>query len=77
MDVPAVRLKAIIEVEIDAGDYFEAAEHQRNLTAYLGEIQCRYPAATIKIKERRGPYRERPVEVREVRMRSGNMKHYG
>jgi hypothetical protein len=48
-----MRLRAQIVVDIDAGDYVEAAEHQSALQHYLEEIQERYPNASLSMRERR------------------------
>jgi hypothetical protein len=48
-----MRLRAQIIIDIDAGDYVEAAEHQNVLQRYLKEIQTRYPAASLTMRERR------------------------
>lgn len=49
----SMRLRAQIVVDIDAGDYVEAAEHQNSLQRYLAEIQARYPHASLTMRERR------------------------
>lgn len=48
-----MRLRAQIVVDIDAGDYVEAAEHQNTLQRYLKDIQSRYPNASLSMRERR------------------------
>jgi hypothetical protein len=48
-----MRLRAQIVVDIDAGDYVEAAEHQNILQRYLKDIQARYPEASLTMRERR------------------------
>ena len=48
-----MRLRAQIVVDIDAGDYVEAAEHQNLLQQCLKEIQVRYPDASLTMRERR------------------------
>ena len=48
-----MRLRAQILVDIDAGDYVEAAEHQNLLQQYLKELQVRYPDASLTMRERR------------------------
>lgn len=48
-----MRLRAQIVVDIDAGDYVEAAEHQSLLQGYLKDIQARYPDASLTMRERR------------------------
>lgn len=48
-----MRLRAQIVVDIDAGDYVEAAMHQSALRQYLEQIQARYPNAEMTMRERR------------------------
>ena len=48
-----MRLRVQIIVDIDAGDYVEAAEHQNTLQTYLRDIQARYPHASLTMRERR------------------------
>lgn len=48
-----MRLRAQIVVDIDAGDYVEAAEHQSTLQRFLQDIQTRYPGASLSMRERR------------------------
>ena len=48
-----MRLRAQIIVDIDAGDYVEAAEHQSALQRYLHDIQAQYPGASLVMRERR------------------------
>ena len=48
-----MRLRVQIIVDIDAGDYVEAAEHQNTLQRYLHNIQAQYPDASLTMRERR------------------------
>ena len=48
-----MRLRAQIIVDIDAGDYVEAAEHQNTLLRYLRDIKAQYPDASLTMRERR------------------------
>lgn len=48
-----MRLRAQIVIDIDAGDYVEAAEHQNTLQHYLRDIQAQYPDASLTMRERR------------------------
>lgn len=48
-----MRLRVQIVVDIDAGDYVEAAEHQSALQRHLRNIQAQYPGASLSMRERR------------------------
>lgn len=48
-----LRLKVQLELEIDADDYIQAADHQRQLEHVLADMQQLYPRARLIITERR------------------------
>jgi hypothetical protein len=48
-----MRLRAQIVVDLNAGNYIEAAEHQNLLQEFLKGLQNRYPKASLTIRERR------------------------
>lgn len=48
-----MRLRAQIVVDLNAGNYIEAAEHQSLLQEFLKGLQNRYPKASLTIRERR------------------------
>ena len=48
-----MRLRAQIVVDLNAGTYIEAAEHQSLLQEFLKGLQGRYPKASLTIRERR------------------------
>jgi hypothetical protein len=48
-----MKLRAQIVVDIDAGNFVEAAEHQRHLESLLEGIRTRYATAQLQIRERR------------------------
>ena len=49
----SMRLRAQILVDLNAGNYIEAAEHQSLLQEFLKGLQNRYPKASLTIRERR------------------------
>lgn len=51
--VPKMKLRAVITVEIDAGDFVEAAEHQQRLEGLLADLRAAYPHARLAFQERR------------------------
>ena len=48
-----MKLRAQIVVDIDAGNFVEAAEHQRQLELLLEDVKVRYATAQLQIRERR------------------------
>jgi hypothetical protein len=48
-----MKLCGQISVELDVGDYIEAADHQKRLEALLQQIRDIYPSATLAMRERR------------------------
>lgn len=48
-----MKLCGQISVELDVGDYIEAADHQKRLETLLRQIRDIYPAATLVMRERR------------------------
>jgi hypothetical protein len=48
-----MKLCGQISVELDVGDYIEAADHQKRLETLLRQIRDVYPSATLAMRERR------------------------
>ncbi len=48
-----MKLRAQIVVDIDAANYTEAAEHQRQLELFLEHVKSRYATAQLHMRERR------------------------
>jgi hypothetical protein len=48
-----MKLSGQISVELDVGDYIEAADHQKRLEEILRQVRSSYPGATLAIRERR------------------------
>ncbi|CAN7490118.1 hypothetical protein LJR164_003336 [Phenylobacterium sp. LjRoot164] len=48
-----MKLWGQISIELNVGDYVEAAEHQRRLEALLVQVRAAYPEATLLMRERR------------------------
>jgi hypothetical protein len=49
-----MRLRAELEIEIDAEDFVQAADHQRRVEDLIQVLQADYPQATFEVRERRG-----------------------
>jgi hypothetical protein len=63
----SMRLRAQILVDLNAGNYIEAAEHQSLLQEFLKGLQDRYPRASLTIRERRERRGDAVVLVAEAR----------
>jgi len=48
-----MKLCGQISVELNVGDYIEAADHQRRLEEILRQVRSAYPDATLAMRERR------------------------
>jgi hypothetical protein len=48
-----MRLCGQISVELNVGDYIEAADHQKRLEGILQQVRDAYPDATLAMRERR------------------------
>jgi hypothetical protein len=48
-----MKLCGQISVELNVGDYIEAADHQRRLEDILRQVRDAYPEATLAMRERR------------------------
>lgn len=48
-----MKLWGQISIELNVGDYVEAAEHQRRLEEILAHVRRAYPGATLAMRERR------------------------
>ncbi len=48
-----MKLRAQIVIDIDAVDYAEAAEHQRQLESLLEQVRTRYATAQLQMRDRR------------------------
>jgi len=48
-----MKLCGQISVELDVGDYVEAADHQKRLEEILRQVRAAYPDATLLMRERR------------------------
>ena len=63
----SMRLRAQILVDLNAGNYIEAAEHQSLLQEFLKGLQDRYPKASLTIRERRERRGDAGAMVAEAR----------
>lgn len=48
-----MKLCGQISVELNVGDYVEAADHQKRLEDLLRQVRAAYPEATLSMRERR------------------------
>jgi hypothetical protein len=48
-----MKLCGQISVELNVGDYVEAADHQKRLEDILRQVRAAYPDATLLMRERR------------------------
>jgi hypothetical protein len=48
-----MKLCGQISIELEVGDFIQAADHQRKLERLLAEIRQTYPGATLAMRERR------------------------
>lgn len=48
-----MKLSGQISVELNVGDYVEAADHQKRLEDILRQVRAAYPEATLSMRERR------------------------
>jgi hypothetical protein len=48
-----MKLHGQISIELEVGDFVEAAEHQRRLEALLAQVRATYPDAVLVMRERR------------------------
>jgi hypothetical protein len=48
-----MKLCGQISVELNVGDYVEAADHQKRLEEILRQVRTAYPGATLLMRERR------------------------
>jgi hypothetical protein len=48
-----MKLCGQISVELNVGDYVEAADHQKRLEEILRQVRAAYPDATLLMRERR------------------------
>lgn len=74
-----MKVRATITIDIDAVDFIEAAEHQRQVETLLGEVKKAYGAAVLDFRERRTSRRDRirvPPPTRQVNSKTGRLKTY-
>jgi len=73
-----MRLRAQIIVDIAAGDFVEAAEHQKFLEQYLKSVRTRYPDAKLSMRERRervaDPGIPQSHEIKRLPVTKGSIK---
>ena len=48
-----MKLRAELVIDILAGDYVDAASHQKTIEELLAPLKVKYPGAMLSLKERR------------------------
>ena len=48
-----MKIRAVITIDIEALDYVDAADHQRQTGVLLDHLRTFYPSASLTFKERR------------------------
>ncbi len=72
-----MKLRALITIDIDAGDYITAAEHQRRMESILTGIRGDYGQAELQLRERRAqPVGRSPAMVAPARVMTGRLNAY-
>ena len=62
-----MKLRAVLEIEVEADDYVAAADFQQRMDALMIEVRAEYPGAGLEVRERRprsAPARRQPPEQR-------------
>ena len=72
-----IHLRVTVTIEMEAEDFFEAAEHQRRLEASMIPLLEAYPSASVVLSRGRGARGEIPNKVRVPQIASGKVRHYG
>ncbi|NEX92814.1 hypothetical protein [Caulobacter sp. 17J65-9] len=65
-----MRLRAQITIDIEAADFLEAADHQRQLETILGQVKKNYMQAALQLRERRQRAASRAIAPKAP------LKHY-
>lgn len=52
-----MKLRAVITIDIEARDFVDAAEHQRQIEKVLTQVTDLYPTAALVFRERRASAR--------------------
>jgi len=52
-----MKLRAVLTIDIEARDFVDAAEHQRQVEAVLSKVSEVYPTAELVFRERRATTR--------------------
>lgn len=74
-----MKVRATITIDIDAADFIEAAEHQRQAEAILRDVRKVYGSAALDFRERRTSRRDRvqpSVSPRQSIVKTGRVNEY-
>jgi hypothetical protein len=66
-----MKLRAIITIDIEASDFVDAADHQRQLEGQLAHLRALYPGASLMFRERRAPAGSRGAKAAGSHTRPG------
>lgn len=75
-NMPGVRLRVTVTIDIDAADFLEAAEHQKRVEKYLDSVQTEYPSAFVSVKQRRRAGADGPATPRTLKFSTGRLSSY-
>jgi hypothetical protein len=62
-----MKLRAVLEIEVEAEDYVAAADFQQRMDALMAGVRAEYPGAELEVRERRprsAPVRRAPPQQR-------------
>ena len=72
----AIHLRVTVTINMEAEDFFEAAEHQRRLEQAMVPLLEAYPTAAVVMSRGRGGRGEFPNKARAPQVQSGKVSHY-
>lgn len=71
-----MKIRAQIIIDLDAGDYIAAADHQRRIEAVFRDIRSEYENASLTMGQVRPHTVMRADDRRRRKRRSGNLAVY-
>lgn len=71
-----MKIRAQIIIDLDAGDYIAAADHQRRIEAVFRDIRAEYESASLTMGQVRPQTVMRADDRRRRKRRSGNLAVY-
>ncbi len=72
-----MRVRSAIYIEVEVGDFIQAADHQRKMERIVGKLKEDFPALTHTLKQAR-PYVKAngATELRKMKRHTGNLALY-